>query len=165
MDHKSKFWVGFAVALFYICGGFCAEAAIQQTNFFLPQNPVAAAYVLGRLSNQELIAAPRSEFVYVALVQRPGLERKYRSEALQGLATIRHTDPLSELLRTLSELDKKGETTQDALRDLLPILLEFKPAELASKREMLVNVAAQSQLGVTREIGFAALLNADASIE
>src|SRR5437667_6377687 len=102
-------------------------------NFFLPQNPVAAAYVLGRLSNQELIAAPRSEFVYVALVQRPGLERKYRIEALQGLAAIRHTDPLSELLRTLSELDKKGETMQGALRELSPMILDSKPAELAVK--------------------------------
>jgi len=165
MDHKSKFWVGFAVALFYICGGFCAEPTIQQTNFFLPQNPVAAAYVLGRLSNQELIAAPRSEFVYVALLQRAGLERKHRIEALQGLAIIRHTDPLSELLRALSELDKKGEVTQEALRDLLPILLESKRTELASKRETLTNLATQSQLALTREIGFAALLTADASIE
>jgi len=165
MDHKSKFWVGFAVALFYICGGFCAEPTIQQTNFFLPQNPVAAAYVLGRLSNQELIAAPRSEFVYVALLQRAGLERKHRIEALQGLAIIRHTDPLSELLRALSELDKKGEVTQEALRDLLPILLESKRTELASKRETLTNLATQSQLALTREIGFAALFTADASIE
>src|SRR5207248_9065960 len=90
-----------------------AVAQTQKTNFFLPQNPVAAAYVLGRLSNQELIAAPRSEFVYVALLQRAGLDRKYRLEALQGLATIGHTNPLSELLRTLSELEKKGETTHD----------------------------------------------------
>src|SRR6266581_8625162 len=101
MDHKSKFWVGFAVALFYICGGFCAEPTIQQTNFFLPQNPVAAAYVLGRLSNQELIAAPRSEFVYVALVQRPGLDRNYRLEAMAGLAALHHTDSLTELLAAM----------------------------------------------------------------
>jgi len=142
-----------------------SRAQDPKTNFFLPQNPIAAAYVLGRLSNQELIAAPRSEFVYVALLQRSGLERKYRIEALQGLATIRHTDALSELLGAVSELDKKGETTQDTLRDLLPILLEFKPAELASKRELLVNLAAQSQLALTREIGFAAFVTADASIE
>ena len=151
--------------LVVFCPAERSRAQDAKTNFFLPQNPVAAAYVLGRLSNQELIAAPRSEFVYVALAQRPGLERKYRSEALQGLARLRHTDPFSELLRSLSELDKKGETTQEALRDLLPILLEFKPGELASKREALVNLAAQSQLALTREIGFAALITADESIE
>ena len=54
---------------------------------------MAAAYVLGRLSDQELIAAPRSEFVYVALLQRKGLDSKYRLEALSGLAAIRPQCP------------------------------------------------------------------------
>src|SRR5437016_12431201 len=112
------------VSAAFCCGRSFAQDAAKKP-FFLPRSPAAAAYVLGRLSNQELIAAPRSEFVYVALLQRSGLERKYRIEALQGLATIRHTDALSELLGAVSELDKKGETTQDTLRDLLPILLEF----------------------------------------
>src|SRR5437868_9588111 len=76
-----------------------AVAQTSQPNFFLPQNPVAAAYVLGRLSDQELIAAPRSEFVYVALLQRKGLDSKYRLEALSGLAAIRHTSQLTETLR------------------------------------------------------------------
>ena len=44
---------------------------------FLPKSPVAAAYVLARLSNKELIEAPRSEFVYVALLQRAGLDRRH----------------------------------------------------------------------------------------
>ena len=96
-----------------------AEAEDQTaTNYFLPKNPVAAAYVLGRLSNQELIAAPRSEFVYVALLQRQGLEAKYRLEALEGLAGLRHTDAVTELIAGLVELDKKGEDAVEPLRDL-----------------------------------------------
>src|SRR5262245_28353642 len=83
----------------------------SKTNFFLPKNPVAAAYVLGRLSNQELIAAPRSEPVYLALLRRAGLERKYRIEALEGLARLRQTDLLTELLNSLAELDKAGEAS------------------------------------------------------
>src|ERR1041384_55747 len=58
--------------------------------FFLPKSPTAAAYVLARLSNKELIEAPRSEFVYVALLQRKGLERRFRFEAVEGLARIRN---------------------------------------------------------------------------
>src|SRR5439155_3053700 len=73
----------------------------QRTNFFLPKSPIAAAYVLGRLSNQELVQAPRSEFVYVALLQRAGLDRKYRLEALTGLAALHHTDSLTELLAAM----------------------------------------------------------------
>src|SRR6266571_3087847 len=165
MDHKSKFWVGFAVALFYICGGFCAEPTIQQTNFFLPQNPVAAAYVLSRLSNQELIDAPRSEFVFVALLQRAGLDRRYRVEALEGLAKLRHSDALGELLEELRDLDKKGEDAASVLRDLSQILLQSKPAELAAKRPTLEELAIQSQLALTRQIAHAAVVTADNSIE
>ena len=46
-----------------------AEEPPKRT-LFLPKSPVAAAYVIARLSNKELIDAPRSEFVYVALLQR-----------------------------------------------------------------------------------------------
>src|SRR5258706_16352069 len=144
---------------------WAALAQEQKTNFFLPQNPVAAAYVLGRLSNQELIAAPRSEFVYVALLQRAGLDRKYRIEALDGLSTLRHTDRLSELLAGLSALDKKGEDSAASLRDLLPILLQSSPAELAAKRSAVEKLAVESQLALTRQIAYAALVTADQSIE
>ena len=77
------------------------QDAPAQKAFFLPKSPTAAAYVLNRLSNKELIAAPRSEFVYVALLQRQGLERKFRIEALEGLAKVRNTDTLTELLAGL----------------------------------------------------------------
>ncbi len=46
----------------------CSRAAEEppKKTLFLPKSPVAAAYVLARLSNKEFIKAPRSEFVYVA---------------------------------------------------------------------------------------------------
>src|SRR5262249_32579727 len=94
MTRLSRVCSTFVAFLLMTCSaGFAAESP-STNRFFLPQNPVAAAYVLGRLSNQELIAAPRSEFVYVALLQRKGLERKYRLEALEGLSKIRKSDPL-----------------------------------------------------------------------
>src|SRR5687767_11119280 len=100
-----------------------AQEESTKKTFFLPKSATAAAYVLGRLSNQELIEAPRSEFVYVALLQRKGLDRKYRIEALEGLAKVRNTDTLTELLVGIGELDKKGEASEAVLRDLLPLLL------------------------------------------
>src|SRR5438105_1278002 len=140
-------------------------AQSQKTNFFLPQNPLAAAYVLGRLSNQELIAAPRSEFVYVALLQRAGLDRKYRLEALDGLAALRHTDRLSELLAGMSAMDKKGENSAGALRDVVAILLQSSFARLTAKRADLQKLAVESQLALTRQIAWAGLVTADQSIE
>ena len=141
------------------------HAQTHKTNFFLPQNPVAAAYVLGRLSNQELIAAPRSEFVYVALLKRAGLDRKYRLEALDGLATLRHTDRLGEVLTALRELDKKGDDSIGPMRDLVPILLQSNPSELNAKRANLERLAVESQLALTREIAYAALITADQSTD
>src|SRR5690349_13394709 len=110
-----------------------AEEPAKKT-LFLPKSPVAAAYVLARLSNRELIEAPRSEFVYVALLQRQGLERKYRLEALDGLAKVRNTAPLAELIRGIGELEKKGEAAAPVLRELAALLLQNKAADLAAKR-------------------------------
>jgi putative heme-binding domain-containing protein len=136
-----------------------------RTNFFLPKNPVAAAYVLSRLSNQELISAPRSEPVYLALLRRAGLERKYRLEALEGLAKLRKTDSLTELLNGLSELDKEGEASASSIADLSPILLQSKPGDLTAKRGTLETLAAQSQLPITRQIAYAGIVTADNSME
>ena len=133
--------------------------------FFLPKSPAAAAYFLGRLSNKQLIEAPRSEFVYVALLQRRGLERKYRLEALAGLAKMRNTDALTELLTGLGDLDKKGEGSEEVIRDLSAILLQSKPEELTAKRPTLEKLATESQLGLTRRIGYAAMVTADGSAD
>jgi len=156
-----------ALALCMLVVASVAGADAAQTNkpFFLPKSPTAAAYVLGRLSTQELITAPRSEFVYVALLQRAGLERKYRIEALDGLAKLRNTDTLTELLAGLGELDKKGAAAEPVLHDLSRLLLQSKPEALSAKRTMLLSLATNAQLAPTRQIAFAAMLTADGADE
>lgn len=132
---------------------------------FLPKSPAAAAYVLGRLSNKELVEAPRSEFVYVALLKRKGLERKYRLEALEGLAKVRNTDPLTELLAGVRELDQKGEESEPVLRDLTVILLQNEPADLTARRSDLEKLAGEAQLPLARQMAYAALITADGSAD
>ena len=143
------------------------HAAEESTKkaFFLPKSPAAAAYVLGRLSNKELTAAPRSEFVFVALLKRNGLERKYRVEALDGLAKIRNTDPLAELIGGLAELDQKGPDLEPVLRDLAVILLQSKTADLVAKRNDLEKLAGEAKMSLTRQILDAALVTADGSVD
>jgi len=141
-----------------------AEEQPKKT-FFLPKSPRAAAYVLGRLSKKELIEAPRGEFVYVALLQRKGLERKYRIEALEGLAKLRNSDPLTELIRGIQELDRKGEDAEPVLRDLAALLLQHKPADLTTKRADLEKLANEAQRPLARQMGYAALLTADSSAD
>ena len=142
-----------------------AQDEPPKKTFFLPKSATAAAYVLGRLSNQELIEAPRSEFVYVALLQRKGLERKYRVEALEGLAKVRNTDALTELLAGIGELDKKGEASEAVLRDLLPLLLQAKAEELKSKGAKLDELAKDAQLPLTRQIAHVALVTGAGAVE
>src|SRR6266540_6095940 len=142
-----------------------ADEEPAKKTLFLPKSPRAAAYVLSRLSNKELIEAPRSEFVYVALLERKGLDRKYRIEALEGLAKSRNTDTSTELLGGIRELDRKGEESEPVLRDLGSLLLLNKAADLAAKRVDLEKLAGESQLPLTRRIGYAALVTADASAE
>ena len=145
-------------------GSSAAEEPPKKT-LFLPKSPVAAAYVLARLSNKELIDAPRSEFVYVALLQRAGLERKYRLEALDGLAKARNTTPLTELIRGLGELEKKGEAVAPVLRELATLLLQNKAADLAAKRDDLEKLASDAQSPLGRQIGYAAIITADGSAD
>ncbi len=154
-----------AAALVLSASAAPAQEATPKKTLFLPKNPIAAAYLLNRLSNQELIEAPRSEFVYGALLQRQGLDRKYRLEALDGLAKARKTDPLTELIGGINELDKKGAESEPVLRDLGGVLLQNKPAELAAKRMALANLAIAAQLPLSRQIGYAALMTGDESCD
>jgi putative heme-binding domain-containing protein len=140
-----------------------AEDSAQSGTFYLPKNPVAAAYILGRLSNQELVQAPRSEFVYVALLGRKGLDKKYRLEALDGLSKLRHSDTLTELLTGIEDLDKKGEESLDSLHDLANLLVGLSPADLTAKRSRLESLAQDAQLPFTKQAGYAALIVADGS--
>ncbi|MGV3774175.1 MAG: plastocyanin/azurin family copper-binding protein [Verrucomicrobiales bacterium] len=144
--------------------GFAQEDASRKT-LFLPKNPVAAAYILNRLSNQELQDAPRSEFVYVALLQRKGLDRKYRMEALEGLARLRQTDAATELLKAISDLDRKGEGSLASLNELSVLLLQNKPEVIKGKTDVIESLIAEAQLPFTRQMGYAALVTAEQSVE
>jgi azurin len=139
--------------------------AADQATFFLPNNPVAAAYVLSRLSTRELIEAPRGEYVYVALLQRKGIDRKYRLEALEGLAVIRHSDRWAQCLWAITELDKKGQEAEEPLRELGSVFLQSSRAQILSHRAELDSLKSQAQFALTRQIAFAACLVADASAE
>jgi putative heme-binding domain-containing protein len=150
----------FAVSLAASSALFGQQAPANKP-FFLPKNPVAAAYVLGRLSNKELIEAPRGEFVYTALLGRQGLERKYRLEALAGLAALRHTDALSELVRAMDDLDKSGDDSAPVLRDLGAILLQTEPPALEAKRDGLGKISIEAQMPLVRQIAYAALITVD----
>jgi putative heme-binding domain-containing protein len=166
MPGVTRWSVPLAWLLFH-AGVVWAATAISaaESGFFLPQNPVAAAYVLGRLSNSELMAAPRSEFVYVALLERKGIDRKYRLEAADGLATLRKTDRLGEILRAITELDKKAGASDEVLADLGFLVLQSDPKTLQTRRETFKALAGSGTSRQTRQASLAALVIINGSIE
>jgi putative heme-binding domain-containing protein len=139
-------------------------SAAESTGFFLPQNPVAAAYVLGRLSNQELIDAPRSEFVYAALLQRKGLDSKYRLEALDNLAKLHRTNRVAEIVRAVSELAGKSGT-EETLRDLGSVGFQFSRPEFIAQRESIQALSSGAQLALARQVAFSWMIYCDSSPE
>ncbi len=138
-----------------------AKPPEEARKFYLPANPRAAAYMLGRLSNKELLQAPRVEPVFNALLERTGLDSKYREEALTGLATLHKTDRLSELLAALERLDARGTNAAPAIRDLAALLAKSASRDLAEKKLGLETLAAKAEQPLTRRAAFAGWLTAE----
>jgi putative heme-binding domain-containing protein len=103
--------------------------------------------------------------VDVALLERKGIDRKYRFEALDGLAEIRHTDRLTELLRGVTELDKKGEEFSEPIHDLASILLHVGRTEISANRDQLGELSKHALLPLTRQSAYAAVVTADGAVE
>lgn len=162
---RSLLWIGLVVGIAIAIPVACAAEEPTKKPLFLPKSPVAAAYVLARLSNKELAEAPRGEFVYVALLQRVGLDRKYRIEALDGLAKARNSSVLAELIRGIADLDKKGDDAVPVIRELAGFLMQRAPADLAGKRADLEKLAGESQVSLSRHAAYAALITADGGID
>jgi len=152
------FWV-----TLFVSSGLHGQDEAEPKKFFLPKSATAAAYMLNRLSNKELIEAPRSEFVYVALLQRKGLDRKYRLEAIEGLVKNRGSDSVTEIIQGIRVLDKKGEEQEPVLRDLALLLLQRKSPDLSAKKSALEALEQDAQLPLTRQIALAAQVAAAGS--
>lgn len=137
------------------------QPGAEPKQIYIPASPTAAAYVLGRLSNRELVQAPRVEPVFNAFLERGGLAVKYREEALAGLAALRQTDRLTELLATLGRLDLKGAASAPAISELGLLLAAAKPADLAARQGGLENLITKGRSPVTRAVAFAGLIAAE----
>lgn len=137
----------------------------ERIKLFLPKNPLAAAYVLRRYSNDELVRIERSEPVYQALLDRQGIDRVYRQEALRELAKLHGGDELSELLAAVTRVDQGSDQGAGALLDLAQIVSGLPPKQLAAKREALAQLAAEGKRPVARQIGYVGLALADGSLD
>ena len=132
---------------------------------YLPDFPEGAAYVLGRLSNEELINVERSEPVYLAILTREGLDMSLRREAIAELAKIRKTAELTQVLDGIARADESDDRREGALTGLIQLLTTEAPAKLEKKRDRLIRLATTARRDLSRRAGYAALILADGEAE
>jgi azurin len=135
---------------------------------FLDKNPRIVAYQLKRLSNAQLVALerktdhPKYKPVYEALLARKGIEKKYREEAVEGLAKLNNSDPVSVLLEAIGKTEADDKTTP---RELASLLMAQKPATLAAQKEKLESLAKESDNATVKQAAYAALATADGNAD
>jgi putative heme-binding domain-containing protein len=138
---------------------------ILDNDIYVPDERTQALFVLDLEANEDLIRVPRSEFVYVALLTRPGLPERFRSEALAGLAKIRAASPLAVYLAELALIDGHDKRKGAVLDELASMIRLFSAKELMLQREALTALATGGEHPIKRQIGYAGLLKATGSVE
>ncbi len=138
---------------------------ILDNDIYVPEDRTQALFVLDLEANEDLIRVPRSEFVYVALLTRPDLPERFRSEALSGLAKIRSAPPLTVYLAELALIDGHNQQKGAVLDELAAMIRLYSVKVLALEREALATLATAADHPIKRQIGYAGLLKATRSVD
>ena len=131
---------------------------------FATDNPAGLAFVLARLSPDELVKVKRTTPVYHALLSRPGVPATARREALEALAAQNGSSRLRETISAVQRMDGlPGSASVSA--DLLQLLGTMSPAQLAPERGSVEALARDARNDSVREGAFLALMQIDGSAE
>ncbi|MBQ16887.1 MAG: hypothetical protein CMJ65_07155 [Planctomycetaceae bacterium] len=125
-------------------------------------NPAGVRYLLANISPSELARLKPSRMVFEAMLSRTQVPMADRRRALVGMAKLKKTDMMTELLAAIEAVDRgqPGET-DTVLFDLGHVLTGHAAAELGRVRKRLEILATGSQRPVSRQIGYVSLLTAD----
>ena len=133
---------------------------VEKPIVFLDKSPVIVKYQLGRLSNDQLLLVDRetshSKFIplWEAILGRPGIAAKFRSEAATALATLNKSDVPTELLAGL----KRAAASAPVIAELSKLLVTQAPAELQKSQPALEALAGSDGPEAARQAAFAALI-------
>ena len=115
------------------------------------------------LSNDELVAEPRSPIVFREMLLRPGLDERLRQEAIEGLAAADTKSVVRVAVDALSVLDsREGAVDSATVFDLIRVLLSRPASELAELRGDMERMATSARRPQLRRIGYVALSAIDA---
>ncbi len=119
-------------------------------------DPRALQFVLGRMSNADLAKAPALEPVFIAQIERKGMDAATRDAALTGLAQIRKSSRETEIAAALVRMDERGKDT-GASEELGRLLASSSRAELEKIAETIRRMASKDHsLAPVRRAGLAA---------
>ncbi len=130
---------------------------------YVPKDPALLAAAVTRMSDKELIAAPNTEPVLVARLDRKTIDLNTRSGALDDLAKLRKTNRAQEAVAALTRLNENGAPLQPV--NDLALLLTAMPENLAPVRNALQRLTTETHQPAVRRAASAALVAADGQPE
>ncbi len=124
-----------------------------------------ARYFLKSVATEDLLKMDRTSAVFLELLFRPGVRDEFRREALAGLAKQDKKPELDVLVSAIKVHDESATTEESVAFDLARLLSSRPQAELVVARADLESLATKGRTATTRELGYVALIAADAEIE
>ena len=124
-----------------------------------PLSKAAMAYSLLNASIADLLKLERSEAVYEAILRRQNVPASALRDSLNGLAGLQKVQPLSLALNLIETRDAAGQVS--GIDGLLQLLVEQPSADLKKSRDRIENLALKGKEAETRQLGYAALIQAD----
>lgn len=129
-------------------------------------SPTAARYFFANISTGDLLRMKRSQAADLELLFRRGIRDEVRHEALSGLSKTEGKNELAVLLEAIRGQDAlQGSQDDSVVFDLVRLLTDRDAKELASVRGELERMATDSNMPVTRQLAFVALIAADGSTD
>lgn len=121
----------------------------------------ARDYLVARMTDTDLRAAPPVEAVLNARIERAGMDVNTRAAALQALAEMHHSTLVTELLQAAQRLDQQATPAASAARDLGILLAAAPPDQLAPNRRQLASLAQSLDHASLQQAAFAGWVAAD----
>ena len=127
----------------------------------LPTNPKALAYVLGHMSNAELLKTPANEATLLARLERPTIDLNERLASLKKLAALHKNTSEESFAGVLRYLDGKDQAGSTAAEDLGKLLGSMNAANLAKARAAFAAVIERAAQPGVRNVAWGAIILAD----
>lgn len=140
------------------------KAALRAGEPIGADSPAGIQYLLGKVSEAELIQLPRVPAVLDALLTRHGVSASDRMDAAAAVAKTNSSTPALEILAAIERVDRAGGGhARHVLHDLGMILAGFEKGALP--RDRLVALAKDGQEAESRQLAYAAITTIDGSFE